>query len=307
MVKHFAYYNEIDSFAAEWLRELIKAGRIMDGEVDERSIEDVLPSDVMGFTRVHTFAGLGAWDYALKLSGFPEYRPVWTGSCPCQPFSSAGKGEGTLDIRHLWPAWFHLISQCRPKRVYGEQVDAAIKHGWLDLVSDDLEGIGYVVGAASVPDCGVGAPHIRQRLWFVAGSLGDTRNARLERRVRVAGIPKQEITAMQGEATFRTGVYPCWMADSDYEQHSGSGIIGAGWRIESANSGAAYGGQPATSPTNGTWGNVDWLFCRGGKWRPVEHATFPLASGITNRVGKLRGYGNAISPQVAEQIIRATM
>jgi hypothetical protein len=56
-----AYYNEIDSFAAAWLRELIKAGLIADGEVDERSIADVRPDDLRGFTQCHFFAGIGGW------------------------------------------------------------------------------------------------------------------------------------------------------------------------------------------------------------------------------------------------------
>ena len=168
MNKKYAYYNEIDKFSAAWIRELMKAGHIMQGEVDERSIEDVLPSDVAGFIRCHWFAGIAGWDYALQLANFPADREVWTGSCPCQPFSSAGKGAGTDDERHLWPAFFHLIEQQRPDVVFGEQVEAAIKHGWLDLVQDDLEGIGYAFGSAGLPAASVGAPHIRARAWFVA-------------------------------------------------------------------------------------------------------------------------------------------
>jgi len=87
-----AYYNEIDPFAAEWLRQLIKDGLIADGEVDERSIEDVTPNELAGFTQCHFFAGIGGWSYALRLAGWPDDQPVWTGSCPCQPFSTAGKG-----------------------------------------------------------------------------------------------------------------------------------------------------------------------------------------------------------------------
>jgi DNA (cytosine-5)-methyltransferase 1 len=116
-----AYYNEHDKNAAAWIRELIKEGVITDGEVDERSIEDVLPADLAGFDRCHFFAGIGVWDYALNLAGWGD-RPVWTGSCPCQPFSAAGKGEGFADERHLWPAWFHLIEICRPDALFGEQV-----------------------------------------------------------------------------------------------------------------------------------------------------------------------------------------
>ncbi len=162
------YYNEIDPGAAAWLRELIADGQIPAGEVDERSIWDVRPGDLRGFTQCHFFAGIGGWAPALKLAGIPGDREVWTGSCPCQPFSSAGKGSGVTDERHLWPAWFHLIRECRPDLIFGEQVSAAIGHGWLDLVQDDLEGEGYDLAAFVIPACGVGAPHIRQRLWFVS-------------------------------------------------------------------------------------------------------------------------------------------
>src|SRR5688500_9451212 len=89
-----SYYNEIDPFAAAWLRELIKAGLIADGDVDERSIADVSADDVRGHTQAHFFAGIGGWSYALRLAGWDDARPVRTGSCPCQPFSSAGKGDG---------------------------------------------------------------------------------------------------------------------------------------------------------------------------------------------------------------------
>jgi DNA (cytosine-5)-methyltransferase 1 len=59
--------------------------------------------------------------------------------------------------------------------------------------------------------------------------------------------------------------------------------------------------------TDSLWGAADWLFCRDGRWRPVESGTFPLADGIPGRVGLLRGYGNAIVPQVAAEFIRAFM
>ena len=89
-----AYYNENDPKAATWLRELIRNGYIANGDVDERSIEDILPNDLAGYTQCHFFAGIGGWSYALRLAGWPDDRAVWTGSCPCQPFSTAGKGGG---------------------------------------------------------------------------------------------------------------------------------------------------------------------------------------------------------------------
>src|ERR1043165_6788849 len=117
-----AYYNEINREAAAWLRELIKAKVIADGDVDERDVRDVCPRDLDGFVQCHFFAGIGVWSYALRLAGWPDDRPVWTGSCPCQPFSSAGKKAGFQDERHLWPAWAGLIGERSPRTIFGEQV-----------------------------------------------------------------------------------------------------------------------------------------------------------------------------------------
>ncbi|MFC5039239.1 DNA cytosine methyltransferase [Tianweitania sediminis] len=136
--------------------------------MDERSIVDVQPDDLRGYSQCHFFAGIGGWSYAARLAGWPDSRLLWTGSCPCQPFSVAGKGEGQNDERHLWPVFFDLIRACRPDVVMGEQVAAAVGKDWLDGVSADLEGIGYACGATVVPACAVDAPHRRDRLWFVA-------------------------------------------------------------------------------------------------------------------------------------------
>ncbi|NIV38522.1 MAG: DNA cytosine methyltransferase, partial [Anaerolineae bacterium] len=169
-----AYYNENDPFAAAWLRELIRAGHIAPGDVDERDIRDVTPNDVAAYDQCHFFAGIGTWSYALRQAGWADDRPAWTGSCPCQPFSSAGTREGFDDERHLWPAWFWLISQSRPGVVFGEQVSSRDGLAWLDLVQADLENAGYACGALDLCAAGVGAPHLRQRLYFVADA-GSTR------------------------------------------------------------------------------------------------------------------------------------
>ena len=173
----WAYYNEIDPYAAEWLRSLIRSGHIADGIVDERSISDVRPDELQEFTQCHFFAGIGVWSYALRSAGWEDDRPVWTGSCPCQPFSNAGSRKGVTDERHLWPHWFHLIEQCRPPTVFGEQVASKDGLGWIDLVQADMEGADYAIGAFDLCSAGFGAPHIRQRLWFVA----DTDNPRSQR------------------------------------------------------------------------------------------------------------------------------
>ncbi len=164
------YYNEHDPKAAAWLRELMKQNLIPSGEVDERSIADVRPSDLTDFTSCHFFAGIGGWPLTMRLAGWPDNRPVWTGSCPCQPFSSAGKGLGEKDPRHLWPEFLRLITACAPATVFGEQVASAAGRVWLAGVRTDLEALAYEVGAADLCAAGIGAPHIRQRIFWY-GSL----------------------------------------------------------------------------------------------------------------------------------------
>lgn len=157
-----AYYNDNDPKIAAWLRELIKAGLIADGEVDERSIELVRPDDLRGFVQCHFFAGIGGWSRALRLAGWPDDRPVWTGSCPCQRISSAARGR--LVAKDLWPAWAPLIAQCSPRTIFGEQV---VNERWADTVVYDLEYMGYEVGATVVPACALGFDHARERFYFV--------------------------------------------------------------------------------------------------------------------------------------------
>lgn len=538
-----AYYNEIDAPTAAWLRELIAAGLIAPGIVDERSIEDVRPDELLGYTQCHFFAGIGVWSYALRQAGWPDSKPVWTGSCPCQPFSSAGKGAGFADERHLWPVFFKLIATCKPNIVFGEQVASsgvmgnadeglyglrggqtpgsvssiyrareiwcppslqdmpkrirkemalkfkriqeeterekggksegllsgvsiqkqgkisnlgmqaslfeegdtvrsrylsdgdsgkdkcgcvrsvgcesgldsfggeAIQHSvnrsdsarrgvclqkhtdnilcrecddgrlgreggardnaivdskeglknderrtarednkkpygeanpsWIDAVFDDLEGSGYACAAVAFPASSVGAPHIRDRLFWVGhtdepgpqghagdggaagrqGSGGSTAQTGVS-----GGLAHANGGEQQGQPVIRglechrenagrpQGVGEpeshgdiCGLAHPDSEQHDRSRGIGPSGRSQHSDGGATAGGEPTTGPTNGFWADADWLFCRDGKWRPVEPGTFPLVDGATARVVRLRGYGNAINAEAAKAFIEAVM
>lgn len=164
------YYNEIDPDAAAVLRAGIADGIFPDGDVDERSIEDVKPHDLDGYTQCHFFAGTGGWILALDLAGWPRNRRVWTGSCPCQPFSSAGKGLGLADERHLWPAWLYLIDECGPPDIVGEQVASSRTEPWIDLIHADLEGLGYAFGGVAFPAASIGAPFIGDRFYWAAVS-----------------------------------------------------------------------------------------------------------------------------------------
>lgn len=168
-----SYYNEIEPFAAQWLRNLVSKGYLPAGDVDERPIQEVQVSDLKNYHHCHFFAGIGGWALAAKLAGWNENFPLWTGSCPCQPFSTAGKQQGLNDDRHLWPYFYNLIEGYKPNVVFGEQVTGAVKHGWLDQVSDDLEKSGYTTEAFIIPARVTGALHRRNRLWFVAYSERD--------------------------------------------------------------------------------------------------------------------------------------
>lgn len=167
-----AYYNEIDRDAVHVLRALIADGLIADGDVDDRSIVDVRPEDLVGYTQCHFFAGAGLWSVAARIAGWPDDRPLWTGSCPCQPFSAAGRGLGTDDPRHLWPDFFRLIRACRPPVVMGEQVAGAPGYGWFDGVRADLAGEDFASRTVDIPVCAVDGPHIRQRLYWITVANG---------------------------------------------------------------------------------------------------------------------------------------
>ncbi|MBA1187935.1 DNA cytosine methyltransferase [Pseudomonas entomophila] len=363
-----AYYNEIDIYAAQWLRNLIAAGHIAPGDVDERSIEDVHPDDLKPYTQCHFFAGVGVWSYALRRAGWPDDRPIWTGSCPCQPFSAAGAGAGFDDQRHLWPHFHWLIRERQPSVVFGEQVASKDADPWLDLVQADVEAMAYAFGAVAFPSAGVGAPHIRDRTYWVAhahGSTGRKRGAHLRRRPH--GSDAQSWSGPGGSGL------PGGMADSHgqrkgpgrdtaritdagrvstavglakpnglrFEQKAVAGLQDTEHNAESRGSAERLAdpqrwdapeptrqwsrsrntplpgpsGQPQgccalsdarpPSPVNGLWADADWLFCRDGKWRPVEPGTSPLAHGAPSRVGRLRAYGNAINAEAAAHFIAA--
>ena len=341
-MKTKVYYNEIDAYCASWLRSLIAEKLLPFGDVDERDIRDVTPSDLAGYTQCHFFAGIGGWAHALNLAGWPEDRPVWTGSCPCQPFSSAGRRAGTADERHLWPHWFHLIEQCKPPIVFGEQVASKDGLGWLDLVQADLEAAGYASAATDMCAAGIGAPHIRQRLWFVGLADTNDRTGRPGSDTKEAQRSQGHSEPSRGGAT--SGVGDCLSKGLERHAWDGDDSDQPGWVSEEQNRPVAETGSdggladadssrfksgqrdntssryrdtsPAKSddglladgsrpsPTNGFWGDADWLFCRDGKWRPVEPGTFPLAHGVPARVGRLRAYGNAIVPQVAAEVVK---
>jgi DNA (cytosine-5)-methyltransferase 1 len=317
-----AYYNEIDEYAARWLRNLIERGLIADGDVDTRSIADVTPNDVKGYTQCHFFAGIGGWSAALRRSGvWPDSRPVWTGSCPCQPFSLAGKQGGFDDERHLWPHWQWLISQCRPAVVLGEQVASAAQ--WLRLVRGDLEALGYAVGAMPIQAASAGADHLRDRFWFVANG-GCQRRQQVGRSAfahegEYAGRSANGDHFLAGDGEIDMGISNCggWSQRQQATTSVGyrNSIISAGGNMEYAESIAeresdyesdtlADGGQ-AWAISGGAGDHFEWVIGADGKARRVKSGIRLLAHGVPARVAKLRAFGNAIDPRPAAQFIKA--
>jgi len=287
------WYNEFDPYAADWLENLIAFDMIPAGVVDRRSIVDVRPEDLKGFTHCHFFAGIGGWAHALNLARWPLDRPVWTGSCPCQPFSAAGKRKGVADERHLWPEFRRLIAECAPATVFGEQVASTDGRTWLAGVSSDLEALGYAVGAADLCAAGVGAPHIRQRLWWLADA------ERIRREVAVQQCGGGRASVVVGKTNEPRGGGTTGRLGDTHDTRSQGRFDGPGesWRTDQRPVGPT--GQP------GFWSGYGIVQCTDGKARRFEPGSFPLAYGVPNRVGRLRGYGNAIVPQVAAEFVSA--
>lgn len=306
-----AYYNEFDPKAAAWLRQLIKNGNITPGEVDERSIKEVKADDLVGFDRVHFFAGIGTWDYCLNQAGWGD-RPIWTASLPCQPFSAAGKGLGKADERHLLPHYLNLVRECRPNIQIGEQVERAIAHGWLDDLQATMEAEGYAVGHCVLGAHSIGAPHIRQRLYWVGISDSPGSQQRIE----------TTKTARHGDTFEPTGS----ISGMGYTEHDGriaseiEGSDGASFQDSTAGKDSTFEFEGT-----GTSESLSWVYCRDNKYRPVKPGIQPLVDGVTGgmvyssdpsepinanatqeaRAMRLKGYGNAIQAQTAIAFIRA--
>ncbi|MDE2232465.1 MAG: DNA cytosine methyltransferase [Candidatus Omnitrophica bacterium] len=301
-----AYYNEFKPEAAAMLRQLIKDGLIADGDVDERSITEVKADELRGYTQCHFFAGIGGWSVALRLAGWPDDKPVWTGSCPCQPFSKAGKGKAQKDERHLWPVWFNLIRECKPTEIFGEQVDKAIAHGWLDGVYADLESEAYSIGSSVLPAGSVNSPQKRYRTWFVAksdsygdcGEVGGIHEAQDDKALRdgsdifIAGQP-----GGAGEDVHLLGK----PIVQGYEGHG---------RLKQKPISQGRQGEERYSPSAGFWDEYDWIVGGDGKARriPAAHTGICILDhGIQHRAPLLHAFGNAIVPEVAARFIKASM
>lgn len=278
------FYNENGSFSVAWLKNLMQKGLIEEAKIDNRSIEEIKPTDVSGYTRAHFFAGIAGWEIALKLAGWPPEKEVWTGSCPCQPFSTAGKHKGFFDERHLWPIWRELIRECSPANIFGEQVSSKSGRIWLNRVRLDLEGMGYAFGAADLCVASVKSPHIRQRLFWVADRNGSRwkrpRPSQPERRWDNPVLVGNGSSCGVGNSNGKRRTRGIWIAGNDGKETEQT----TGQTVEQTS---------------------HWIKCADGKFRRIEPGISPLAYGFPGRVDQLCSYGNAINPQIAKEFIKA--
>lgn len=304
------FYNENDPQAAQWLRELIRAKQIPEGDVDERSIIDLRPHELVKYTHQHFFAGIGGWALALQFAGWPHDKPVRTGSCPCQPFSQCGRMLGTKDERHLWPMFRDLITFGDFTITFGEQVASPLGREWLAGVRLDLEGLGYEVGASDLCAASVGAPHSRQRLYWVAHPnqwrrrKRDCGNGARQAKIQSC-LPGEEINGVgvSNGAGWKSREQAITSVGYRDTIESTGGIIGLGNPNVPGSEGWDERGDGANQRT--PWAASVALHCTDGKSRRIEPGSFPLAHGVSGRVGLLRGYGNAIVPQLAAEFIKA--
>jgi DNA (cytosine-5)-methyltransferase 1 len=298
-----AYYNEHDDYAADWLEGLIAAGAIPAGIVDRRSVQEVCADDIKPFVQAHFFAGIAGWPLVLRLAGWPDDRPVWTASLPCQPFSLAGKQGRFNDPRHLWPVFKGLVEQRRPSVLFGEQSANAFE--WLGDVRNDLEKMEYAVGAVPIEASSAGAYHKRDRFYFVADRNDEQR--RIEQRER-GGVPEG----------------PRYQPDRSGD----AGAVGNAAGHDERGLGDARGSGQIAPGEPGSRG-LEWIVDCKGKARRVKSGIRLLADGISgrvavrrtveragtaheeehtySRVGALRGLGNAIDTRPAKAFIEACM
>ena len=201
-------------------------------------------------------------------------RPnVICGGYPCQPFSTAGKRRGTDDPRHLWPWVKTAISELRPDYAILENVRGHLTLGGTAVIGDLAE-IGYNAEWRVISAAGLGAPHRRERLIIVAYPH-DTGNRTPKRRID-SNKPTQ-VQERQNVAQFGSSGRGANLAYA-----TGAGLERA--------VGAVFKGN-GTGFTNGSWWHVEPNLGR-------------VANGISARVDRLRGLGNAVVPQVAEYVGR---
>lgn len=286
-----AYYNEIDEDCVACLKELIHEGVIAPGEVDGRSIKDVQQSDIKGFKQCHFFAGLGVWSYAARQAGFPDSRELFTGSCPCTPFSIAGRGKSFDDPRDLWPDLYRLIRGARPAVILGELTAQKLGRIWFDRTCSDLAHEDYACRAVDVPACSVDGPHERSRIYWLA-----VEHAAGERR----GEGRTQSELGRGGSTATGSDASRALGHAHGEILAKRESVGRNARAECQTS-----ERTNDSPVKSFWHEHEWITCHDGKARRTQPRSRLLVAGFAARIPMWKMAGNAICAPLAIEVIKA--
>ena len=220
------------------------------------------------------------------------------GGYPCQPFSIAGQRRGAEDDRHLWPEMFRLIQELRPTWVIGENVAGHINMG-LDEVLTDLEAEGYTARTFVIPACAVDAHHRRDRVWTVAHANSESESDGPKHEQRMvenassgSGRDSQSVIGRQDNEAERS-------QDTDTITRSGENVAHTAFGISKRSSKEQVPGIGNFSRESG----------RSGQDQPRRWSVEPnvgrVANGVPRRSHRLKQLGNAVVPQVVEQIGKA--
>ena len=275
-----------------------------------------------------------------KLDG-TQYRgtvDVICGGFPCQPFSHAGKRGGKDDDRDLWPEMLRVIREVQSPWVIGENVAGFINME-LDRTLSDLEDEGYACQTFDIPACGVGAPHIRHRVWIVAHAESKRKRSRQQsKRNERAGSKFVESNGSGGDTIYGSETKPEAMAHADSERFQEQrrpepdaeehGAIECGSRsIRGPDEQERHqeGGEATGRDSEGTGPDVGHSnrnrcdqrgqgiaatgsdgVVRANRWEP-EPPVGRVAHGIPSRVDRLKSLGNAVVPQIPEILGRAIL
>jgi len=306
-MKHLALFNGIGGF--QLAAHLVGWENVAHVEIDEwcnKIVKQHFPESEC-YTDIKNFN-------ATKYNGTID---IISGGFPCQPFSVAGKRKGKEDDRHLWPEMLRVIKEVEPSWIVGENVTGIIGMV-LEQVLSDLESAGYNTETFIIPACAVGALHKRDRLWIVAHTNGkrwedeQKENGQLLcDRIRNGKTQKQKRNELE-RGTIKHGAILSDTESIRREQPWNTRQRRTGFENGSSNDGRAL---PNTNGTrceelNSTTITEGKRFYSGDAFEgrnywQVEPGVGRVANGVSNRVDRIKGLGNAIVPQVALEIFRA--